>query len=71
MYANSLTEDFDSVITKQIFPETDSPQLLEIAKSCEQNFEPVLIRNGRDDYSRTLHAWQTKLKENRERCVEL
>jgi len=70
-YGNSLTEDFDTFIAKEIFPETDTPKLFEIAKACERIFEPVLIRNDRDHYRRTLRAWFTKLKENRARCVEL
>lgn len=70
-YGNSLTEDFDTFIAKEIFPETDTPKLFEIAAACERIFEPVLIRNDRDHYRRTLRAWFTNLKNNRERCVEL
>ncbi len=70
-YGNSLTEDFDTFIAKEIFPETDTPKLFEIAAGCERLFEPILIQNDRDDYRRTLRAWYSKLKQNRERCVEL
>lgn len=70
-YGNSLTEDFDTFIAKEIFPETDTPKLFEIAKAFERIFEPVLIRNDRDHYRRTLRQWFSALKENRARCVEL
>lgn len=70
-YGNSLTEDFDTFIANEIFPETDTPKLAEIASACERLFEVVLLKNDRDDYRRTLRAWFTKLKQNRARCVEL
>lgn len=70
-YGNSLTEDFDTFIAKEIFPETDTPKLAEIASGCERLFEVVALRNDRDDYRRTLRAWYTNLRANRERCVEL
>ncbi|MEM7361106.1 MAG: cyclopropane-fatty-acyl-phospholipid synthase family protein [Pseudomonadota bacterium] len=70
-YGNSLTEDFDKFIAKEIFPETDTPKLAEIASGCERLFEVVMLRNDRDHYRRTLRAWFTKLKENREQCVAL
>jgi len=70
-YGNSLTEDFDKFIAKEIFPETDTPKLAEIAAGCERLFEVVLLKNDRDDYRRTLRAWFTLLKQNRDRCVEL
>jgi len=70
-YGNSLTEDFDTFIAKEIFPETDTPKLAEIASGCERLFEVIQLRNDRDHYRRTLRAWFTKLKANRERCVEL
>ena len=70
-YGNSLTEDFDRFIADEIFPETDTPKLFEIAAGCERLFEVVLLRNDRDDYRRTLRAWFTALKSNRARCVEL
>lgn len=70
-YGNALTEDFDKFIAKEIFPETDTPKLAEIASGCERLFEVVMLRNDRDDYRRTLRAWFTKLKKNRAKCVEL
>ena len=70
-YGNSLTEDFDTFIAKEIFPDTDTPKLHEIAAGFERLFEPVIIKNDRDDYRRTLRAWYTNLKNNRARCVEL
>ena len=70
-YGNSLTEDFDTFIAKEIFPETDTPKLWEVAAGFERIFEPVLIRNDRDHYRRTLRHWFSALKDNRTRCVEL
>lgn len=70
-YGNSLTEDFDTFIAKEIFPETDTPKLAEIASGCERLFEVVALQNDRDDYRRTLRAWYTNLRANRARCVEL
>ena len=70
-YGNSLPEDFDQFIAKEIFPETDTPKLSEIAGGAERLFEVVSLRNDRDDYRRTLRAWYTKLRENRARAVEL
>lgn len=70
-YGNSLTEDFDTFIAKEIFPETDTPKLAEIASGCERLFEVVQLRNDRDDYRRTLRAWFTRLKDNRDACVAM
>ena len=70
-YGNSLPKDFDQFIAKEIFPETDTPRLAEIAAGAEYLFEVVALRNDRDDYRRTLRAWFSLLKENRARAVEL
>ncbi len=70
-YGNSLTEDFDQFISSEIFQETDTPKLHEIAAGCERLFEVVRLRNDRDHYRRTLRAWYTNLKANRDRAVEL
>lgn len=70
-YGNSLPEDFDQFIAKEIFPETDTPKLSEIAGGAERLFEVVALRNDRDDYRRTLRAWFSRLKANRARAVEL
>ena len=70
-YGNSLTEDFDPFIAKEIFPETDTPKLAEIASGCERLFEVVLLRNDRDDYRRTLRAWFSNLKANRAQAVKM
>jgi len=70
-YGNSLTEDFDTFIAKEIFPETDTPKLHEIMLGCERLFEVVALRNDRDHYRRTLRAWFTALKANRDQAVEM
>jgi cyclopropane-fatty-acyl-phospholipid synthase len=70
-YGNSLPQDFDQFIAKEIFPETDTPRLAEIAEGAERLFEVVLLRNDRDHYRRTLRAWYTRLKENRDKATAI
>jgi len=70
-YGNSLTEDFDQFISKEIFQETDTPKLHEIAAGCERLFEVVRLRNDRDDYRRTLRMWYTNLKARRDDAVRM
>ena len=68
-YGNSLQKDFDGFIGQQIFPETDTPRLFEIAAGADRLFEVVRLRNDRDDYRRTLRAWFTGLKNHRTEAV--
>ena len=70
-YGNSLTEDFDQFISSEIFQETDTPKLYEIAAGCERLFEVVRLRNDRDHYRRTLRMWYTNLKARRADAVRL
>ena len=70
-YGNSLTEEFDTFISSEIFRETDTPKLHEIAAGCERLFEVVRLRNDRDHYRRTLRMWFTNLKANREEAVKM
>lgn len=70
-YGNSLTRDFDPFIAKQIFPETDTPRLKEIAEGAERLFEVVHLRNDRDDYRRTLRAWFSRLKSRRADAISI
>ncbi len=70
-YGNSLPRDFDQFIAKEIFPETDTPRLAEIAEAAERLFEIVLLRNDRDDYRRTLRAWFSNLKRRRDKAVSI
>ena len=70
-YGNSLPQDFDQFIATEIFPETDTPRLAEIAAGAERLFEVVLVRNHRDDYRRTLRAWYSNLKERRSDAVAM
>ena len=70
-YGNSLQKDFDPFIAKQIFPETDTPRLKEIAEGAERLFEVVRLRNDRDDYRRTLRAWFSRLKLRRAAAVSI
>ena len=70
-YGNSLPRDFDQFIAKEIFPETDTPRLAEIAEGAERLFEVVSLRNDRDDYRRTLRAWFSNLKNRREDAIAM
>ena len=70
-YGNSLQEDFDPFIGKQIFPETDTPRLFELAAGADRLFEVVNLRNDRDDYRRTLRAWFSRLKDRRGEAVAM
>lgn len=70
-YGNSLQKDFDTFIEKQIFPETDTPRLFELAAAADRLFEVIYLRNDRDDYRRTLRAWFTRLRNRRDEAVEL
>jgi cyclopropane-fatty-acyl-phospholipid synthase len=70
-YGNSLPRDFDQFIASEIFPETDTPRLAEIAEGAERLFEVVLLRNDRDDYRRTLRAWYSNLKNRRAAAVSI
>ncbi|MDH3672947.1 MAG: cyclopropane-fatty-acyl-phospholipid synthase family protein [Gammaproteobacteria bacterium] len=70
-YGNSLQKDFDQFIAKEIFPETDTPRLFELAKGADRLFEVVCLRNDRDDYRRTLRAWYSNLKKHRDQAVAL
>ncbi len=68
-------ENFDqataSAFVSEIFPESDLPRLTEIFKATEHLFEPVVVRNDREHYIRTLQTWLAALKANRQQAVAL
>lgn len=64
-------QDFHPFIAKEIWPETDLPRLADIAIACEQNFEIYRLRNDREDYVRTLHAWLDRLQECRSDAIRI
>lgn len=70
-YGNAGPEDFDDFIAAEVFPESDLPQLADIARAIERRFEVVTLHNRRQDYVRTLRAWLARLKHERERAVEV
>lgn len=70
-YGNSVQKDFDRFIGQQIFPETDTPRLFELAAAADRLFEIVRLRNDRDDYRRTLRAWFSRLKARRAEAVAM
>lgn len=54
-----------------IFPESDLPRLSELVASAEGVLEVVSIRNDRNDYAKTCHAWLTTLRARRIDAVKL
>jgi cyclopropane-fatty-acyl-phospholipid synthase len=67
-YGNAGPEDADPFIAGEIFPESDLPQLAEIAAAVERRFEVVSLANDRADYVRTLREWRARLRRNRARA---
>jgi cyclopropane-fatty-acyl-phospholipid synthase len=57
-------------IETEIFPESDLPDLAEIAEASERLFEVVTIRSDCEDYERTCRAWLTRLESARERAID-
>ena len=70
-FGNSRVEDFDEFIATQIFPESILPTTGEIFNASNCLFEPILVRNDRAHYSRTLRQWLKSLKQTRLQAVEL
>lgn len=70
-YGNALPGSFDDFLATEIFPETDTPFLAEIAKGCEHLFHVMALRNDAEHYRRTLRAWYDNIKANREQCVAM
>jgi len=70
-YGNALPGSFDPFLAAEIFPETDTPFLAEIAKGCEHLFHVMTLRNDAEHYRRTLRAWYNNIRQHRARCVEL
>ena len=71
VYGNMLREDFSQFIATDVFPESDYPNLVDLAKASERLFEIVAIRNDRKDYELTCKAWLSELKANRTAAVNL
>ncbi|MBD1821243.1 class I SAM-dependent methyltransferase [Cyanobacteria bacterium FACHB-DQ100] len=55
---------------EEIFPESDSPRLAEIAEAAEGIFEIVTVRNDRLDYVKTLEVWLKNLRAHRAEVVQ-
>lgn len=53
-----------------IFPESNSPRLAEIAEASERIFEIVAVRNDRKHYERTCRIWLSRLKANRAAAIQ-
>ncbi|MEP0873805.1 cyclopropane-fatty-acyl-phospholipid synthase family protein [Trichocoleus desertorum AS-A10] len=54
---------------EEIFPESNSPRLAEIAEAAEGIFEIVTVRNDRLDYVRTLEVWLKSLRAHRAEVI--
>ncbi len=70
-YGNTKPQDLDEFIANDIFPESDLPRLAEIAEAIECLFEIVTLQNDRYDYVLTLKEWRSRLRNNREKAIEL
>ena len=70
-YGNALPGSFDPFLAAEIFPETDTPFLAEIAKGCEHLFHVMTLRNDAEHYRRTLRAWYDNIRKNRQLCVDI
>jgi len=54
-----------------IFPESDSPRLVELVEAAERLFEIVRLRNDPRHYSRTGRIWLDAIGRNRQAIVSL
>jgi len=68
-FGNSKESDFDGFIAEEIFPESVLPTMAEIFNATHQYFEPIIIKNDRNHYARTLKIWLKNLKSNREKAL--
>jgi cyclopropane-fatty-acyl-phospholipid synthase len=70
-YGNMRREDMSHFFITEIFPESDLPNLADIAESSARLFEIVTLRNDREDYVRTCREWLSRLRANRAAAVNL
>ena len=70
-YGNSAPDVLDAFISQDIFPESDFPRLAEVVEATERRFEVVKLQNDREDYCRTLRAWLSNLKANRQEAIRV
>jgi cyclopropane-fatty-acyl-phospholipid synthase len=68
-YGNLLRDDIKkSMVSQEIFPESDFVRLAELVEASEFLFEVELIRNDPHDYERTCREWLQRLRSNREQA---
>ncbi|MFN0192238.1 MAG: class I SAM-dependent methyltransferase [Aestuariivirga sp.] len=70
-YGSLRRDDPNVALMSQIFPESDLPRLEEIVIACDGLFEIVVIRNDRNDYSRTCETWAKNLRARRVEAIAL
>jgi cyclopropane-fatty-acyl-phospholipid synthase len=58
-------------VTSEIFPRTDAPWLVELARESSGLFEMESLRDHRLHFARTAMEWYQRLQIHRERCAEL
>jgi cyclopropane-fatty-acyl-phospholipid synthase len=68
-WGNTNRNRTSQFIETQIFPESDLPDLAEIAEASERLFEVVILRNDCEDYERTCRAWLSRLNAARAQAV--
>jgi cyclopropane-fatty-acyl-phospholipid synthase len=64
-WGNAGREVGSRFIAESIFPQSNLPELSEIADASKGRFELVRLRNDRADYERTCREWLRRLKHRR------
>lgn len=70
-YAAKGAADLDAFISAEIFPESDLPNLEELAAASHGLFEMRTLVNEREQYVRTLRAWLRRFHTHRETLIEI
>lgn len=58
-------------ISKDIFPESDPPRLIDVVEAVEGLFEVVALHNDREGYERTCRAWLERLRAVRKEAINI
>ena len=69
-YGNMRPEQQSSFLM-EVYPESELPTLSEILAASGGLFEPVLVRNDRQDYARTCREWLRRLRARRQEAIAL
>jgi cyclopropane-fatty-acyl-phospholipid synthase len=68
-YGNMRPESQTSFFEREIYPESDLPNLTEVVDASAGLFEIELVRNDRPDYERTCREWLARLRGRRVEAV--